>query len=84
MAPGDPLFIVEVDDDCAAQLTGRTGCGYSSPPQPAGMAMELVRVLLGCPTEIPRIDDGPWFLAIPGGRRTIRVHVATGSGQLTL
>lgn len=36
------LYIVEVDDQCNPQLTGHTGCSYTSPPQPEVQALALV------------------------------------------
>ena len=79
-----PLYIVEVDDRCNAQLVGNTGCSYASPPQPAPQALALVRALLGCPQNPLEIHESPWRHAIAGGARTIRLHPAYASGQLTL
>ena len=42
------LYIVELDDQCNPQLTGHTGCSYTSPPQPEVQALALVRALLNC------------------------------------
>lgn len=78
------LYIVEVDDECDAQLVGHTGCSYASPPQPAGQAIALVRTLLGCPQRTLTPEQSPWHCAVAGGRRTIRLHVATPAGQLAL
>jgi hypothetical protein len=80
----ETLYIVEVDDDCAASLVGHGGCSYASPPQPPVQALALVRVLLGCPQRELRVNDAPWHLPIAGGRRTIRLHVANRAGQLAL
>lgn len=35
------LYIVEVDDQCNPQLTGHTGCSYTSPPHPEVQALAL-------------------------------------------
>lgn len=80
----DKLYIVEVEDDCAQALTGHPGASYSSPPQPERQALALVRVLLGSSQRTLQVDAGPWRCAIAGGRRTVRVHPATGGGQLAL
>ena len=82
--PDQPLYIVEVDDDCAQALTGHPGSSYASPPQPEAQALALVRVLLGSPQRALGITESPWRCAIAGGKRTIRLHVATGGGQLAL
>lgn len=81
---GQPLYIVEVEDDCAQVLTGHPGSRYASPPQSEAQALALVRVLLNSPQRPLRITDGPWRCAIAGGKRTVRLHVATGAGQLAL
>jgi hypothetical protein len=78
------LYIVEVDDRCTQQLVGHTGCSYASPPQPATQALALVRVLLGCAANALEADQSPWRRAIAGGTRTVSLHVATPTGQLTL
>ncbi len=79
-----PLYIVEVDDRCNAQLVGHTGCSYASPPQPAPQALALVRALLGYPQNLLGVHASPWRHAIAGGTRTIRLHPASAGGQLTL
>jgi hypothetical protein len=84
VAPDSPLYIVEVDDRCNAQLVGHNGCSYASPPQPAAQALALVRALLGCPQNALGVHESPWRHAIAGGIRTIRLHHAPASGQLTL
>lgn len=78
------LYVVEVDDQCAQQLIGHAGCAYASPPQPAGQALALVRILLGCPQHELTVAQSPWSCAIAGGRRTIRLHRASADGQLAL
>jgi hypothetical protein len=78
------LYVVEVDDHCAAQLVGHTGCSYASPPQPAVQALALVRALLGCPQHNLEIAGSPWRYAIAGGQRTVRLHPARADGQLTI
>jgi hypothetical protein len=80
LVAADPLYVVEVDDECLDQLTGYTGCTYASPPQPAAQALDLVRALLACPHARLRVEDSPWWRAIAGGRRTIRVHRARADG----
>ena len=79
-----PLFIVEVTDDCAQALTGHPGSSYASPPQPEAQALALVRVLLGSPQRTLGIAQSPWRCAIAGGKRTIALHQTTGAGQLAL
>jgi hypothetical protein len=78
------LYIVEVDDHCAQQLVGHSGCSYASPPQPAVQALALVRALLACPQRDLHVTDSPWRSAIAGGSRTIRLHAAHADGQLHL
>jgi hypothetical protein len=80
----EQLYIVEVEDRCAPQLAGHSGCGYSSPPQPAAQALALVRLLLGCPQLSLHPNESPWQRAIAGGRRTIQLHHARPDGQLHL
>ncbi len=79
-----PLYVVEVDDQCATELAGHTGCSYASPPQPEVQALSLVRVLLGCPQRPLYVNEAPWTSAIAGGRRIIRLHPARADGQLAL
>ena len=76
------LYIVEVDDHCNPQMTGHTGCSYTSPPQPELQALALVRALLNCTQGPITIADAPWTGAIAGGRRIIRLHPAQADGQL--
>lgn len=78
------LYVLEVEDDCAAALVGHGGCSYASPPQPATQVLALVRILLGCPERELRLDQAPWSCPIAGGRRTIHLHPATPGGQLAL
>ncbi|MGO9959179.1 MAG: hypothetical protein ACLP50_24960 [Solirubrobacteraceae bacterium] len=78
------LYIVEVDDQCAERLAGHTGCSYASPPQPQPQALALVRALLSCPQYHLEISQAPWRIAIAGGQRTIRLHPASPTGQLSL
>ena len=63
------LYIVEVDDQCDSRLVGHSGCSYTSPPQPGGQALALVRALLSCAQLALELDDAPWTAAIAGGRR---------------
>jgi hypothetical protein len=79
-----PLYIVDIQDHCAAELVGHSGCSYTSPPQPSRQALQLVRVLLGCPQRALELDQSPWTCAIAGGKRTIQLHPATPDGQLAL
>jgi len=72
------VHIVDVVDD---RLAGHRGCSYTSPPQPAPAALELVRAL-GCCTQ--PAGEGPWRMAIAGGRRAITVAAAHADGQLVL
>ena len=78
------LYIVELDDQCDYRLVGHSGCSYTSPPQPAGQALALVRALLGCAQLALEPDDAPWKAAIAGGNRVIRLHRARADGQLTI
>ena len=78
------LYIVELDDQCDYRLVGHSGCSYTSPPQPAGQALALVRALLGCAQLALEPDDAPWKAAIAGGKRVIRLHRARADGQLTI
>ena len=78
------LYIVEVDDQCNSRLVGHSGCSYTSPPQPGGQALALVRALLSCAPLALELDDAPWTAAIAGGRRVIRLHRARADGQLTI
>jgi len=71
---GERVLVV-VEESINAELAGRTGCTYVSPPQPREQAMGLVALLLGTPT--PR-DGEAWTRAIAGGRRLIAVHPADG------
>lgn len=74
-------YVVHVDDAVEARLVGDSGCSYVSPPQPRAQALALVRMLLGC---VEPGGDGPWRLAIAGGRRTIALLPAKPDGQLVL
>ncbi len=74
-------YVVHVDDAVEARLVGDSGCSYVSPPQPRAQALALVRMLLGCAEPA---GDGPWRLAIAGGRRTIALLPAQPDGQLVL
>jgi hypothetical protein len=78
------LYIVEVDDQCLDEVAGHAGGTYRSPPQPAGQAIALVGALLASPQEALTIDHSVWRRAIPGGRRTIRLHLATLDGTAIL
>ncbi|HLM51501.1 MAG TPA: hypothetical protein VK279_13215 [Solirubrobacteraceae bacterium] len=83
MAPAGQHFVVQVTDRINAGLAGHGGCTYTSPPQPRPQALELVRVLLGC----PRGDLGPgheWSAPVAGGRRRIELVPATPEGQTSL
>ena len=74
-------YVVHVDDAAETRLVGDSGCSYVSPPQPRAQALALVRMLLGC---VEPGGDGPWGLAIAGGRRTIALLPAQPDGQLVL
>ena len=78
------LYIVEVDDQCNPQLTGHTGCSYTSPPQPEGQALALVRALLNSTQGPLALTAAPWSSPIAGGRRVVRLHAAQADGQLTI
>ena len=75
--------MVRVEDRVNTRLVGHAGCAYTSPPQPRGQALELVRVLLGCPPA--ELGAGHrWTVAVAGGRRTIELIPATPDGQTSL
>ena len=75
--------MVEVSDDRDPRLSGGAPhTGYTSPPQELSRALELVTVLFGA-TETPTAN-GPWRVAIAGGRRTITLHPARADGQLLI
>ena len=74
-------YVVHVSDQVDERLTSHHGCSYTSPPQPAATARELVRALSAC-HEPP--GEGPWQLAIAGGRRTITLTAAHPDGQLVM
>ena len=78
------LYIVELDDQCDYRLVGHSGCSYTSPPQPAGQALALLRALLSCAQLALEPHDAPWKAAIAGGKRVIRLHRAGADGQLTI
>jgi len=78
------LYIVEVDDQCDYRLAGHSGCSYTSPPQPAGQALALVRALLGRAQLAPEPEGAPWKAPIAGGQRVVRLHRARADGQLTI
>ena len=78
------LYIVELDDQCNPQLTGHTGCSYTSPPQPEVQALALVRALLNCTQGPLALADAPWSGPIAGGRRVVRLHATQTDGQLTI
>ena len=78
------LYIVELDDQCDYRLVGHSGCSYTSPPQPAGQALALVRALLGRAQLALEPDAAPWKAPIAGGQRVIRLHRARADGQLTI
>jgi len=74
-------YVVHVVDEVDERLAGHHGCFYTSPPQPADEALELVRALGGC---TQRAGEGPWHMAIAGGRRTIALATAHLDGQLLM
>jgi len=66
-----PCFSVEVEDRFSPGLTGRHDRSYASPPQPRDDALTLAALLLDAGTDLD--GDGPWYRAIAGGRRTVRL-----------
>ncbi len=74
-------YVVHVEDEVDERLAGHRGCSYTSPPQPAPAALELVRALSKCREPA---GEGPWRMAIAGGRRTIALLPAQPDGQLVL
>ncbi|MGO9955240.1 MAG: hypothetical protein ACLP50_04580 [Solirubrobacteraceae bacterium] len=83
MSP-EPLYIVEVHDRCAPQLTGHIGSTYASPPQPVDQARALVALLLGRPALPVDPATSSWKAAIAGGQRHVSLHAAHADGQLHL
>jgi len=73
-------YVVHVVDEVEERLAGR-GCSYTSPPQSAKAALELVRILRGC---AETAGEGPWHVAIAGGRRAITLTPAHVDGQLVM
>ena len=65
-----PLVVVSVTETVVPALTGRSGCRYTSPPQPREQAMTLVRLLLGHVCDSAGEEDR-WTAAIAGGRRLV-------------
>jgi hypothetical protein len=71
-----PVFTVEVEDRFSPGLTGRHDRAYVSPPQPRDQALTLAALLLDAGPDLD--GEGPWRKAIAGGRRTVRLVVASG------
>jgi len=84
MAGSSPsYYVVHVLEDVDASAAGRQGAQYVSTPHAAAHALELVRVLLGCPTPVPG-SEGPWCMPVAAGRRTVPIQPVDRDGQLTL
>jgi hypothetical protein len=65
-------YRVVVEEQVTPALTGRGPRRYESPPHDRWHALALAGLLLGCdPSDLT--SDGPWWQAIVGGRRTIRL-----------
>lgn len=74
-----PLYVVVVDEDVSAPLTGRAARSYRSPPQPLEDARALAALLLDRGAELS--GDGPWRRPLAGGHRRVTI-VAAGSPPL--
>jgi len=72
-------YVVHVVAEIDERLAGDCGCSYTRPPQPRDTALELLRALPRC---TQRVGEGPWHMAIAGGRRTIALSPAHADGQL--
>jgi len=68
-------YLVQVSDSVNERLAGHTGCKYTSPPHTHEQALQLVRLLLGGPQQLPN-TGGPWHIAIAGGQRTVTLVLA--------
>jgi hypothetical protein len=78
--PAGELVVVSVEDQISQALAGREGSRYASPPQARDQALALVRVLLGYTGQ--QLNGGDvWTCPIAGGRRTVALKLAAGSGQ---
>ena len=71
-------YVVHVEDEVDERLAGHRGCSYTSLPQPAPAALELVRALSKCRASA---GEGSWRMAIAGGRRTITLAAAQPDDQ---
>ena len=71
----EQLFVVRVRDCCCAQLVGRDGGSYQSPPQPLADAQALIALLIERNHE-QQVGEGELSLPIAGGRRTISLEPA--------
>jgi len=69
------LFVVRVSDSCCAQLVGRDGGSYESPPQPLADAQTLIGMLIER-NHHERIGEGELTVPIAGGRRTITLEAS--------
>lgn len=68
-------YIVKLEDRRNADLSGRPGCRYESPPHELEDARRLVGMMLDRPAE-QIIGEGPWRRPIAGGERTATLIVA--------
>jgi hypothetical protein len=66
------LWAIEITDRLTPALVGHAGGHYLSPPQSDEQARALLWLLLGAARK--RGEPGPWWLAVPGGRREVRLH----------
>ena len=70
-----PMFVVRVSDSCCAQLVGRDGSSYRSPPQPLADAQALIALLIER-NDPQGLGEGELTVPIAGGRRTISLEAA--------
>ena len=77
-------YVVHVVDEVDERLAGHHGCFYTSPPQPADAALELVRALGGC---TQRAGEGPWQMATRPDRASTEARGGSAderSSEMTL
>jgi hypothetical protein len=78
--PANELAVVHVTDEVNHALAGHSGIHYESPPQSREQAVALAWVLLGY-TRAELDGAEPWTCPTAGGRRTVALKAAAGSGH---
>ena len=66
-----PLYLVIVEEDVSAPLTGRPARSYRSPAQTLEDARSLAALLLDRGGELE--GDGPWRRPLAGGQRRVAI-----------